>query len=517
MDVLVVPTNQPIRRQDDPDLVYKTTRAKYGAVVRDVEEKYTTGQPILIGTRSIEHNEIISQYLKRKHIPHQVLNAKNHENEAQILANAGKSKSVTVATNIAGRGVDIVLGGTKPDSKASAAEKKQWEKDHQTVIDLGGLHVIGSERHESRRIDNQLRGRSGRQGDPGSSRFYVALDDEIMRLFGGEQVAKIMDALKIPEDQPIEAGMVSRAIEQAQVKVEGFHFDQRKRLVEFDDVMNRQREIIYNRRQKILEEYDDAGSSKLKERILKMVDEEISNIVISRAPERFTPEEMDAIVKEFITIIPFDTTSQSNLKKRLVKEGNLEAITAALTDIAGKTYAEREKQLGTDITRQVERYALLGSMDSLWMDHIDAVDDLREGIWLRGDKNTVLSEYKKEAFEMFEVLINAISTEVTHRVYRVQVNNMPQTTIPLDIIETKKADADQPAGESAPAPRRQTSGDFAAALAATAHKSSTPDHHLAIHKVESGLAKVGRNDPCPCGSGIKFKKCGLIGAPEHRG
>lgn len=519
MEVLVVPTHRPISRQDASDLVYKTTRAKYGAIVMEVEEKFAIGQPVLIGTRSIEHNEIISKYLKRKNIPHLVLNAKNHENEAQILANAGKPKSVTVATNIAGRGVDIVLGGTPPDSKASAKDKKIWQKLHEEVVALGGLHVIGSERHESRRIDNQLRGRSGRQGDPGSSRFYVALDDEIMRLFGGEQVSKIMDALKIPEDQPIEAGMVSRAIEQAQVKVEGFHFDQRKRLVDFDDVMNRQREIIYSRRQKILSEFDQKDSQKLKERIMKMVEEEIQNIVISRAPESFSEEEMDAIVKEFISIIPFDTSSQARLRKRLSEANDVEEITQTLIDIATKTYDEKEKQVGEEVMSQIGKYALLSSIDNLWMDHIDAVDDLRDGIWLRGDKNTVLSEYKKEAFEMFETLINSTSTEVTHRVFRVQFTNMPQTTIPLNIIETKKAETSEVVveGKNAPTARRQTQGDFASALAATANKSSRPDRHLAVQKVESGAPKVGRNDSCPCGSGLKYKKCGLINAPEHKG
>ena len=516
MEVLVVPTNKPVVRKDHPDQVYKTTRAKYGAIVKEVTRKHKEGQPVLIGTRSIDQNQIISKYLKRKHIPHQVLNAKNHENEAMILANAGKPGSITVATNIAGRGVDIVLGGSKPDPDAPKKEHKEWEENNQKVLELGGLHVTGSERHESRRIDNQLRGRSGRQGDPGSSRFFVALDDEIMRLFGGEQVAKIMEALKIPEDQPIEAGMVSRAIEQAQVKVEGFHFDQRKRLVDFDDVMNRQREIIYKKRQNLLHEAEEKND-KLKEKILTLVDEEIQNIVISRAPENFTEEEIDAIVKEYITIIPFDTNSQAKLRERLSKETEVEPIIKALTDISRKTYEEKAKQLTPDVMRQVERYALLGSIDNLWMDHIDAIDDLREGIWLRGDKQTVLSEYKKEAFEMFEILIGSINTEVVKRIFRIQVAQMPQTTIPTDVIETKKEETTEAVSSKKPKQRRQTTGDFAAALAGTKGKSSKQDHHYHVQKVESGKEKIGRNDPCPCGSGKKYKKCGLINAPEHRG
>ncbi|MFC1653643.1 preprotein translocase subunit SecA [Patescibacteria group bacterium] len=508
IEVLVIPTNKPITRKDHPDLVYKSTRAKYGAIVKEVSEKHEEGQPVLIGTRSIEHNEIISRYLKRKNIPHQVLNAKNHENEAIILANAGKPNSVTVATNIAGRGVDIVLGGSKPESDSPKKDFSKWEKNNEKVLELGGLHVIGSERHESRRIDNQLRGRSGRQGDSGSSRFFVALDDEIMRLFGGEQVAKIMEALKIPEDQPIEAGMVSRAIEQAQVKVEGFHFDQRKRLVDFDDVMNKQREIIYKKRQKLLQEAEEKGEDrKLKNKVLEMIEGEIQNIVISRAPENFSEEEIDAIVKEFITIIPFDSNSQSRLRKRLSEETEVEVITKTLTDIANKTYKEREKQLTSDVMQQVERYALLGSIDSLWMDHIDAIDDLREGIWLRGDKQTVLSEYKKEAFDMFEVLLANIETEVVKRIFRIQVGHMPQN-IPADVIEAKKEEvSDISSTKDAPKPRRQTSGDFASALAATANKSSRPDRHVHVQKVESGKKKIGRNDPCWCDSGKKFKKC----------
>jgi preprotein translocase subunit SecA len=528
MEVLVIPTNQPVVRKDHSDSVYKTTRAKYGAIVADVADSYERGQPVLIGTRSIEHNEIISRYLKRKKVPHQVLNAKNHENEALIIADAGKPKAVTVATNIAGRGVDIVLGGAKPEDTKDKEAMSLWKKNHEKVIEFGGLHVIGSERHEARRIDNQLRGRSGRQGDPGSSRFYVALDDEIMRLFGGEQVAKVMEMLKIPEDQPIEAGMVSKAIEQAQTKVEGFHFDQRKRLVEFDDVMNKQREIIYKRRMKVLEEVgkdlpDGEEKSKLKDKVKEVMSGEIQNLVIARAPQSFTEEEMDAIVKEFITIIPFDTDSQQKLRTRLSQESSAEAIVATLREIADKTYDQKEQQVGDKVMRQIERFAMLSSIDNLWMDHIDAMDDLREGIWLRGDKQTVLSEYKREGFEMFETLIASIDSEVAKRVFRVQVAQTPQPTVPAEVMEAKKEAVDV-LPEEKQEKRRQTSGDFASALAGTANKSSKPDRRVVLQKVKSGEKKVGRNDPCPCGAinpntgkPYKYKKCGLIGAPHHKG
>ena len=507
MEVLVIPTNKPISRLDNADKVYKTTRAKYGAIIQEVIQKHELGQPVLIGTRSIDHNEIISNYLKRKKIPHQVLNAKNHEKEAQILSDAGRKGAVTVATNIAGRGVDIMLGGTAPDKKDKEA-LKQWKKEHQEVIKLGGLHVIGSERHESRRIDNQLRGRSGRQGDPGSSRFFVALDDEIMRIFGGEAVAKVMDALKIPEDQPIEAGLVSRSIEQAQMKVEGFHFDQRKRLVEFDDVMNKQREIIYKRRQKILENSEsNSESSELKDRILDIISSQIQNIVISRTANDISEEEIDFIIREFSEIIPFDTDSQKMLKTKLADQEPDEMI-ETLNDIVEKTYSDRESQLGNEAMRQIERFSLLTSIDNLWMEHIDAIDDLREGIWMRGDKQTVLSEYKKEAFGMFESLIQNIDSEVARRIFRIHAAQSPHPVVPLDSIETKKESIrDLPVKETKP--RRQTSADFASALANTASKSGELNYErqIVIGKVESGKPKIGRNDTCPCGSGKKWKKC----------
>ncbi|OGV94416.1 preprotein translocase subunit SecA, partial [Microgenomates group bacterium RIFCSPLOWO2_01_FULL_46_13] len=482
IEVMVIPTNKPTIRKDYPDQVFKTTRAKYGAIVKEVAERFEAGQPVLLGTRSIEHNEIISGYLKRKKILHQVLNAKNHEQEALVIANAGKQKAVTVATNIAGRGVDIVLGGAPPEDKADKKGWKEWEINHNKVVEFGGLHIIGSERHEARRIDNQLRGRGGRQGDPGSSRFYVALDDEIMRLFGGEQVARLMDMLKIPEDQPIEAGMVSKAIEQAQHKVEGFHFDQRKRLVEYDDVMNKQREIIYKRRLAILTEGEgEEGQKKLSERVKQLVHDEIQAVVVARAGESFTEVEREAMVKEFVTIIPFDTASQSQLSKRLSKENEAEAMVAALTAIADKTYSEREKLMGSETMRQIEKFVMLMALDSKWMDHIDAIDDLREGIWLRGDKTTVLSEYKKEAFEMFETLLSSIDTEVARRIFRIQPANMPVTPLPIEILETKKEEAVELPGEKA-VERRQTTGDFAAAMSRTIHKASNPDRHIALQK-----------------------------------
>ncbi len=535
LDVVIIPTNKPMIRIDQADIVYKTLRAKYGAVVAEVEAAYRRGQPVLLGTRSIDHNEAISEYLKRKKITHQVLNAKQHEKEAQIIANAGKIGAVTVATNMAGRGVDIVLGGAPPELLAETGEKSEnkdykqalekWQKEHEKVVDLGGLYVIGTERHESRRIDNQLRGRSGRQGDPGLSRFYVSLDDDIMRIFGGEQVQRLMTALKIPEDQPIEAGMVSKAIEQAQVKVEGFHFDARKQLVEYDDVMNKQREIFYQRRNKILEESQDLNSTKLKERVLKILEEEINNLVALRAPEGFSAKEIDSILQEFVAIIPFDPNSQTRLRENLNRQTSSEALTQSLKQIVEKTYHEREIQVGPELMRQVEKFTLLSSGDRLWMDHLDAIDELREGIGLRGSKETALAEYKKEAFLMFERLIAQTNYEVARTIFRIQIRPVTPT-VPTQ-VKTQKPEALEPSPQALaptqavpPADRRPptTEGrppsakghldDFAAALAGLGGKPRTvttnrpSDGQTSVRK-----NKIGRNDPCWCGSGKKFKKC----------
>ncbi len=559
MDVLPIPTNVPAIREDRADIVYKTTAAKYSVIVREVEKLAETGQPTLIGTRSIEHNEIISNFLKRKGIEHQVLNAKNNEREAFIIADAGKKNSITVATNIAGRGVDIVLGGAKPELKefrkskisktaeATANEEKlakqlqlapsinpanyklkeyagaleKWQAAHQEVVRLGGLHIIGSERHESRRIDNQLRGRSGRQGDPGSSQFFISLEDEIMRLFGGAQIAKLMDFLKIDEDQPIEHGMVGNAIQSAQVKVEGFFFDQRKRLVEFDDVMNKQREVIYKRRRRILE------SENSQDEVMEAVTNEIQTMVTQRAPQNFTPEEYDAIVKEFTKIIPFDDRSQVELRKTISSFTTAEAIIEKLMEIVHQTYKTREDIVTTPHMREMERFVMLSSIDEKWMDHLDEMDNLRDGIWLRGDKNTALSEYKKEGFNMFEALISTIESTIANRIFRVHIQDQPQVVIQPSQMMTQKADVFGNLGREVSEEAEVTTPKQARP---TSTKGSTSDLAAALSqakvqpKNEAGVAhvKIGRNDPCPCGAVnpatgrvYKYKQCGLINAPWH--
>ncbi len=562
MDVLVVPTNQPVRRTDRADVVYKTAAAKYSSLVKEVEEIHAAGQPILIGTRSIYHNQLISDLMRKKRIEHEVLNAKNNEKEAFIIAQAGKKGAITVATNIAGRGVDIVLGGAKPelkdyrvsfepleyDQKKYEADLKKWQEENKEVIKLGGLAILGTERHESRRIDNQLRGRAGRQGDPGSSRFYMSLEDEIMRIFGGEQVAKLMDFLKIPESQPIEAAMVSKTIEASQTKFEGFFFDQRQRLVEFDDVMNKQREVIYQRRRRFLElsTVDLAATIKneakeaektLADEILNYLDRAIVNIVKNAfinqssfnqemedekekaARKKVTAEQ---ILAEIVKIIPFDQTSQQNLRQRLIAlSEEEEKIVAELQMLLRKTYQAREQAVGPEISREIEKNVMLGTIDELWMDHLDAIEDLRQGIWMRGDKNTVLAEYRQEAFVLFEKLMKAIEETVVQRIFRVQINP--------DIITQKQAELEQQKAQMITSganeqgldlsvmengkneiaekalPVKGDAKSLAAALAkqAAKQKSSIEKDSTAIKKP----VKVGRNDPCPCGSGKKYKKC----------
>ena len=448
-----------------------------------------------MGTTSIDKNEVISEALKRKGITHEVLNAKNHLREAMIISKAGELGAVTVATNMAGRGVDIILGGPKKE-KWEYANEKEWEKDiaiwkksHDKVLAAGGLYVIGTERHESRRIDNQLRGRSGRQGDPGASRFYVSLEDDIMRLFGGDQVSRLMDIFKLPEDVPLEHAMVSRALEQAQVKVEGFHFDNRKHLVEYDDVLNKHREIVYRRRRKILE-----GESQ-KDAILQKLDNEIANFVTVYSAEAGQIDRQK-IVAEFVSIIPFDPASQQQLVVQLEQLHTGADITDFLTKIASDMYAKRESQVSAEVIRQLERWLSLQVIDNLWMDHLDAIDDLREGIGLLGyGQRDPFVEYKNEAFSMFEQLLAGIDTDIAHRIFKVQVQMAPN----------------QQTGQSqqGEAPKSAPIKPLESPIAAAAKRMQTNASSAAVSSAAKTVvsSKIGRNDPCWCGSGKKWKKC----------
>lgn len=507
LDVVVVPTHRSVSRKDFADSVYKTPRAKYAAIVNEIIECHKKGQPVLVGTTSIEKNEIISEFLKRKNIPHQVLNAKNHLREALIIAEAGKKGAVTVATNMAGRGVDIILGGSKPDSDSveAALNKKEhaklvaeWQRSHEDVVAAGGLHVIGTERHESRRIDNQLRGRAGRQGDPGSSRFYVSLEDDIMRLFGGEQVARLMDVFKLPEDVPLEHAMVSRAIEQAQMKVEGFHFDSRKHLVEYDDVLSKQREIVYKLRKAAL-----TGEA-LKEQILEAIEKQVKRLLSMTLNNGM--QESDAtgrVITEITAIIPFESESQKGLEQHLHNLMTHDAREDFLVKLFLDTYEQREKQITPEVMRQVERWVRLSVVDNLWMDHLTAIDDLREGIGLRGyGQRDPLVEYKNEAYSMFERLMMAIDSETVGRIYKVNVQLAPDQSPLRPTTPTASRDYAGQASERLNIENLQVTKITKAIKQAKMNvEPAEVDRQLSDKKQQ------GRNDPCWCGSGKKWKKC----------
>lgn len=505
LDVVVIPTYRQVQRIDHPDAVYKTSRAKYSAAVDAIEEAYQNGQPVLVGTTSIDKNEIISELLRRRKIKHEVLNAKNHMREAEIIAEAGKKGAVTVATNMAGRGVDIVLGGETPkkedgSAKQNSPEMKAWQKEHDEVLKLGGLFVVGTERHESRRIDNQLRGRSGRQGDPGASRFFVALDDDIMRLFGGDRIAGLMTRFNMPEDVPLEHPLVSKSIENAQVKVEGFNFDTRKHLVEYDDVLNKQREIIYGRRRKILENPLDETST-LKEEMKKKIAAAIAGLVetaIATHDAGSSTSLNEQITQGVVMIIPFDEASQKQLVTQLEQYHNADEKIDYLTNLANDLYDKREEQLGMNLMRQVEKFVMLSVIDNLWMNHLDAIDNLRQGIGLRGyAQRDPLVEYKNEAFRMFEQLVWAIDDEIVHRIYKVQVQQGPNANGQTHT----HADGSVHSGPSHP--------DAVPTAPSRKMVTNTPESEVSESKSKKTEAKskLSRNDPCWCGSGKKWKKC----------
>lgn len=574
VEVITIPTNKEMIRHDHSDIVYKTVKAKFTAAAADIAEHHKTGQPVLIGTTSIEKNEFLAELLKRKGIPHQTLNAKNHQREAEIISQAGRRGSVTLATNIAGRGVDIILGGTPPTDrlgrpKQTGPDFKKWQKEHEEVVSLGGLHVVGTERHEARRIDNQLRGRSGRQGDPGSSRFYVSLEDDIMRLFGGDQIAKIMTAFKLPEDTPIEHGMVSKAIENAQVKVETHNFDIRKHLVEYDDVANKQREIIYGMRKDVLQSAQDKQmAAKMREEIKTKIAVEVENIVLARSAEGVTGTDLEKIIQDFTLIIPFEEASQKKLFTDAPK--NAQGLIEFLKGVADQVYQSREKQLGEKVTRDIEKLTTLSVIDTLWIEHLDSLDDLREGIGLRAaGQRDPLVEYKQEAFNLFEKLAGSIDFEIVHRIFKVQVRQEPA----MEKQEEMGIEVHQPAGlstqlqeiqepsvqdplalsdddldreiarlekeqgttpnqqspvdnqEFSKDPNEMTDKELDAEIArlealesgSPVANSDNPYSKALIKNQPLRVSKIGRNDPCPCGSGLKWKKCGLINAPQHKG
>ncbi len=450
LDVSVIPTNKPMIRHDFPDMIFKTKREKFEAVLDEITALHKKGQPVLVGTISIDVSEDVSRKLTRRGIRHTVLNAKNHEKEAEIVALAGQKGAVTISTNMAGRGTDIVLG--------------------EGVTDLGGLHIIGTERHESRRIDNQLRGRSGRQGDPGSSRFYMALEDDLLRIFGGERMTSIMERLGMADGEPIEHNLVSRSIENAQSKVEAHNFDIRKHLIEYDDVMNQQREVIYGQRKEAL------NGKSLKPAVEEMIRETAHEIAGSFADERLSPEEWDfkgldeAVFKQY--------NFHLNLTEDTIDGLSMDGLEEIIETDALEHYARKEAEIGEDYLRQLERYVLLNTVDSLWKDHLLSMDHLKEGIGLRGyAQQNPLVVYKKEGFALFQEMISRIQEQTVSVLFRIQPAE------PEQLNEHHK-------------PKQQN-------LIFSGSDSSAQKKK----PVKRASEKTGRNDPCPCGSGKKHKKC----------
>ncbi len=445
LPVVVVPTNRPIQRIDEPDVIYKTKRAKVKAVIKAIKEHHAKKQPVLVGTTSIVQSEELSARLKKEHIPHTVLNAKYHEKEAQIIAEAGQAGAVTIATNMAGRGTDITLG--------------------EGVKELGGLHIIGTERHESRRIDNQLRGRAGRQGDPGSTRFYLSLEDDLMRLFGSDNIASMMDKLGMGEDDPIEHKLVTRSIEKAQKKVEARNFDIRKQVLDYDDVMNQQREVIYSQRHQVL------TGDNLKENILHMVDDIIEKAMATYASPDVYPEEWQ--VDELLARLAEYYLPKDRLTKEDISKFSREELEKNLQKLARDIYTERENLFGEEGMRELERIIMLKVVDNRWMEHLDEMDLLREGIGLRayGQRNPLV-EYKIEAYDMFQAMIDNIQDDVVKFIYHVRIITESQPEDHLKNAVTSNGDP--------------------------AEAKKQP-----IKKKEH----IGRNDPCPCGSGKKYKNC----------
>jgi preprotein translocase subunit SecA len=467
LDVVVIPTNKPMVREDFPDFIYKTEEAKFKAAVDEIAQLHKEERPVLIGTVSIENSEYLSDLLKKRGIPHHVLNAKEHTREGEIVAQAGQPGAVTVATNMAGRGVDIILGGN-PEGK----EEKGWQKAHQQVLDMGGLYIIGTERHEARRIDNQLRGRSGRQGDPGTSRFYISLEDDIVRRFGGDRIKTIMGWAGMDEDTPIENKWVNRAIEAAQVKVEGYHFDIRKHLVDYDDVVNKHRELIYEERKKILSGAD------LKSNILSMVKDELQALVETHTVGYDDGWNIEGLVGELATFFPLPPDLNADTLSKM----GAQEIKDQLTEQAETLYEEKEKEVGTDNMRILERLLMLRIIDSLWVEHLTAMEHMRQGIGLHAvAQRDPLVAYKREGHNMFQSLMAAIQHDMVHTIYRASI--------------TKKSET--PQKQATP-----VSTTTPMAAAAQAQTGGEPRKRL---KVKG--KKVGRNDPCPCGSGKKYKHC----------
>ena len=501
LETVIIPPNKPSKREDQLDRVYKTTQEKYKAAIDDIIECQGRGQPVLVGTTSIELSELLSGMLDKAGLKHQVLNAKQHASEADIVAQAGAPKSITIATNMAGRGTDIVLGGnvekavdtlmqdesqSESDKAVKAAQLREaWAKDHEFVKSVGGLRIIATERHESRRIDNQLRGRSGRQGDPGSSRFYLSLDDSLMRIFAGERVKSIMDRLNMPEGEAIEAGMVTRSIESAQRKVEARNFDIRKQLLEYDDVSNDQRKVIYQQRNDILD------ASNLTAQIASLREGCFTDLVRQFVPEESVEEQWD--IAGLQNLLRNDWHIDLPLVQHVEKAQAIidEDILQLVVDAANAAFNSKIETVGVDEFTPFMRAVLLQNIDSHWREHLSSLDYLRQGIHLRGyAQKQPKQEYKREAFELFGQLLDMVKNEVTRILMTVQIETASQVEVAAQNIE-QRADAVTNLTYSAPDETGQA--QLFGASQATAPVTQVP--------------VVGRNEPCPCGSGKKYKQC----------
>ncbi|HRH06302.1 MAG TPA: SEC-C metal-binding domain-containing protein, partial [Burkholderiaceae bacterium] len=501
LETLVMPPNRPSQRIDQLDRVYKTTKEKYQAAVAEIRECYERGQPVLVGTTSIENSEIIDQLLTQENLPHQVLNAKQHAREADIVAQAGRPKMITIATNMAGRGTDIVLGGNlqmaidaldsdeslDDASKAAKAEqlRTQWATDHEFVKSVGGLRIVATERHESRRIDNQLRGRSGRQGDNGSSRFFLSLDDPLMRIFAGDRVRAIMDKLKMPEGEAIEAGIVTRSIESAQRKVESRNFDIRKQLLEYDDVANDQRKVIYQQRNDILD------ATVLSEQIKSLREGCFTDLTRAYVPEDSVEEQWDlaglekALAQDWH--ISLNLTQDVNAAQQIEDSDILEKVIAA----ANAAFDAKVEQIGEENFTHFERMVLLQSIDTHWREHLSSLDYLRQGIHLRGyAQKQPKQEYKREAFELFGQLLDAVKNDVTKVLMTVKVQSSEEIERAAEDLESR---AEKIANVTYTAPTE--TGEVQTVLDDSTVQAS------------NAVPRVGRNEPCPCGSGKKYKHC----------
>ncbi|MBI0407252.1 MAG: preprotein translocase subunit SecA, partial [Nitrosospira sp.] len=503
LETVIIPTHRPMIREDRMDQVFRTTNEKNLAIVAGIKDCYERGQPVLVGTTSIENNELLSGLLTQDMLPHQVLNAKQHAHEAEIVIQAGRPKMITIATNMAGRGTDIVLGGN-PEPEAErirldqniseltkteqiAVLREQWQLLHDEVLKQGGLHIIGTERHESRRVDNQLRGRSGRQGDPGSSRFYLSLEDSLLRIFASDRVANIMQRLNMPEGEAIEHPWVTRAIENAQRKVEARNFDMRKQLLEYDDVANDQRKVIYQQRNELLESQD------ISETITAMREEVLRDLISLYIPPQSLEEQWDVPALEKAMASEYQLQPPLPVHEWLEKEPDLheESLSQRIIDIAHERYQSKVDQVGMEIMHQYERAVLLQNLDTHWREHLAALDHLRQGIHLRGyaQKNPK-QEYKREAFDLFSTMLGEIKAEVTRILMMVQIRNEQQVEAVPETL--------------APTNMKYHHATYEEALGENEASKDGPENHQPFVRRND---KVGRNDPCPCRSGKKYKQC----------